>query len=203
MKQPLVSICVPTLRDWSPHLMRLVESLDCHTWHVDRELIIVSGSGTVRGYTAPMNQALRAAQGEYLLALNDDVEVSEGWLDPLLAEATSGTWAVTPDMSHTDGPQVYAPYCLLLRREALARVGELDEQFVLWGSDIDYARRLIEAGHPPVKVKLPNPIIHHVGETSAANPDLNLSRIQLEDIDRYQAKWGINCEQDKGRMALL
>jgi GT2 family glycosyltransferase len=172
---------------------------------VDYEIVVVHCGGRVRGYTAPMNQAMRAARGEFLLALNDDVEVSDGWIDPLLEQARAGVWACTPDMTHTDGPQVFAPYCLLLRREALEELGGLDERFVLWASDIDLARRLIEAGHPPVKVLLPNPITHTVGATGAENPELaaELGRICLEDLDRYRAKWSVGANDDKGRMALL
>lgn len=131
MNPPEVSICIATLRNHSLHLTKLLLSIERNTT-VPYEVIIVSGGGTVRGYTAPMNQALRAAVSPLVACLNDDVEVSEGWLEPLLERARAGAWAVTPDMTHTDGPQVYAPYCLLLRREALEQVGDLDEQFILW-----------------------------------------------------------------------
>ena len=106
---PLVSICVPTVRGYD-RLLRLLRSVEQHT-HVDYEVVIVDNGSRPRGHTVPMNQALRAARGQYLIAMNDDIEVTAGWLEPLLAELERGTWVVTPDMTHTDGPQVFAPYC--------------------------------------------------------------------------------------------
>lgn len=80
-----------------------LESIRAHT-HGDYEIIIVdNGSGpetvewlrtlagvriiynaTNRGYAGGNNQAIAAAQGEYVVLLNNDVIVTEGWLDGLL-----------------------------------------------------------------------------------------------------------------------
>ena len=80
-----------------------LESIRQHT-HGDYEVIIVdNGSGpetvewlrtltdarviynsTNRGYAGGNNQAIAAARGEYIVLLNNDVVVTEGWLDGLL-----------------------------------------------------------------------------------------------------------------------
>jgi GT2 family glycosyltransferase len=193
---PEASICIPTLKGYD-RLMRLLRSIEAHT-PVDYEVVIVDSGSRVRGYTTPMNQALRAARGKFLLALNDDIEVSGGWIEPLLEQARAGVWACTPDMTHTDGPQVFAPYCLCLRREAFEALGGLDERFVLWASDIDLARRLIEAGRPPVKVLLPNPIRHEVSATTGAHPEV--AHICQEDLERYREKWGVDANCDKAAL---
>jgi len=203
MRAPLASICIPTLKGYD-NLTKLLRSVEEHT-PVDYEAVIVDSGSRVRGYTEPMNQALRAARGEFLLALNDDIEVSEGWIEPLLERARAGIWACTPDMTHTDGPQVFAPYCLCLRRDAFENLGGLDEQFVHWCSDIDLARRLIDAGHSPVKVKLPNPITHEVGGTTTRYPERagEIGHICTEDLKRYLEKWGVDANDDKARMACV
>jgi GT2 family glycosyltransferase len=195
---PQVSICIPTLRGYD-RLGRLLRSIEMHTMGVDYEVVVVDNGSRPRGYTAPMNQALRAARGEFLVALNDDIEVADGWIEPLLEQATAGVWACTPDMTHIDGPQVFAPYCLCLRREAFEALGGLDERFVLWCSDIDLARRLIEAGHPPVKVKLPNAIRHELNATTGEHPELG--SVCVADLERYRDKWGVDPNDDKARFA--
>jgi len=80
-----------------------LESIRAHT-HGDYEVIIVdNGSGpetvewlrtltdvrviynsTNRGYAGGNNQAIAAARGEYIVLLNNDVIVTEGWLNGLL-----------------------------------------------------------------------------------------------------------------------
>lgn len=197
-RPPEVSICIPTLRGYD-RLARLLRSIEQHTTSVDYEVVIVENGSRARGYTIPMNQALRAGRGEFLIALNDDVEVTAGWIGPLVEQARAGVWACTPDMTHTDGPQVFAPYCLCLRREAFEEFDGLDERFLLWCSDIDLARRLVEAGHPPVKVKLPNPILHELNATTGEHPELG--QVCLGDLARYREKWGVDAESDKARLA--
>jgi len=44
--------------------------------------LVTTGGG--KGMGAGCNRGLEAARGEYAFLLNNDVEVSEGWLDPLL-----------------------------------------------------------------------------------------------------------------------
>lgn len=58
---------------------------------------------------------------------------------------------------------------LLVRRSALAQVGELDERFFMYYEDADWSRRLRSAGwklyfHPGVGV------VHHTGQSSRSDP---------------------------------
>jgi GT2 family glycosyltransferase len=98
----LVSI---VMLSWNaPQFTRMaLESIRAHT-RGDYEIIIVdNGSGpetvewlrtltnerviynaTNRGYAGGNNQAIAAARGEYIVLLNNDVVVTEGWLDGLL-----------------------------------------------------------------------------------------------------------------------
>ena len=43
------------------------------------------------GFPAAVNQGLRAARGEYLVLLNNDVVVTDGWLDQLIALVNAKT----------------------------------------------------------------------------------------------------------------
>jgi GT2 family glycosyltransferase len=55
-------------------------------------------------------------------------------------------WTPEVDRPTTTGWLIGA--CLLIRREALAVLGGLDEAYFLWFEDIDYAARAIQAGWP-------------------------------------------------------
>ena len=46
--------------------------------------VTVIANETNRGYPAAINQGLKAARGEYLVLLNNDVVVTEGWLGQLI-----------------------------------------------------------------------------------------------------------------------
>ena len=52
-------------------------------------LVTVISNTTNRGFPAAINQGLNAARGEYLVLLNNDVVVTDSWLDQLIALATA------------------------------------------------------------------------------------------------------------------
>ena len=71
--------------------------------------------------------------------------------------------------------------CLMVRREALAKVGELDEQFFLFGEDVDWCLRLWQAGWevrwwPRVTVR------HgHIERSSAEWPRITMEGVVARD----------------------
>ena len=46
--------------------------------------VTVITNATNRGFPAAVNQGLKAARGEYLVLLNNDVVVTDGWLEQLI-----------------------------------------------------------------------------------------------------------------------
>ena len=53
--------------------------------------VTVISNGTNRGFPAAINQGLKAARGEYLVLLNNDVVVTDAWLDQLTGLANTKT----------------------------------------------------------------------------------------------------------------
>lgn len=63
-----------------------------------------------RGYAGGNNQALAAARGEYIVLLNNDVVVTEGWLDDLLCafDRVPGLGVSAPRSNRIAGDQIVA-----------------------------------------------------------------------------------------------
>ena len=51
--------------------------------------VTVISNAVNRGFPAAVNQGLRVARGEYLVLLNNDAVVTDGWLDQLIALANA------------------------------------------------------------------------------------------------------------------
>lgn len=197
---PVLSVCVPTLGRHDL-IARLARSLAEHTAS-DYELIVVDNGSRPRGFTRPMNQALRAGRGQVLVGLNDDVQATPGWDQPLVAEILAGTPVCFPDQTSTDGHQCICGWAVAFDRDWFHEWGGYDERYTLWCSDIDLARHLHHTGHPPVRVPIPVPLLHDLGATQA-RPDLHpvLDSAARADLDAYQAKWGTRAEVDKHALA--
>jgi len=200
---PAISICIPTFDRSQRRVDEAVASVCLYTQGYEWEIVILDCEGELRGYTEPMNEAMDAAKGEILVAMNDDVIAAPGWMSMLIGALHDGAWCATPDMTHTDGPQVFAPYCMAWWRCHWHEVGGLDSQFQWWCSDIDLARRLMDMGHPPVRVRLEPPIEHAIGST-ATDPShqATLNEWAAQDLDRFRKKWGEEAEREKVRMAV-
>ncbi len=116
------------------------------------------------GFIRATNQGLQQLHaGEHALLLNDDTQlVDPHWLARLAANLRDEVGAVGPvsnfvmglqSMSYSDRlpsahfTNLLIGFCMLLRADAVARVGLLDERFGLGGNDdLDYCIRLSEAG---------------------------------------------------------
>lgn len=151
------------------------------------------------GFVRAVNAGTTAARGRYVVWLNNDVVVTEGWLSSLIAHAESAPWigAVGPCTNETvgmqkvegaayrslDGLPAFAAawslrhqgravgvhrltgFCLLMKREAIRRVGLLDERFGRgYYEEFDYCFRLRQAGYDLVCAL--DAFVHHDGRAT-------------------------------------
>lgn len=115
--------------------------------------IIITNPEPVGPSTA-INMGIKAARGKYIAIVTNDVYVTEGWLEPLL-EALGrfphygwvASRVIFKDTVMTFGTNA----CCLYSREAIERVGLLDEIYSggIGGDDDDYYRRFLLAGYEP------------------------------------------------------
>ena len=93
--------CVAALMRHTRQLWELIVVDNGSTDHTDTYLagvqdaaavpVTVISNTTNQGFPAAINQGLKAARGEYLLLLNNDAVVTDGWLDQLIALANIGS----------------------------------------------------------------------------------------------------------------
>jgi GT2 family glycosyltransferase len=169
--RPLVSIIIPTFNHRAM-TERCVASIRGATTLPYEILIVDNGSmdgtgpwargqglrvianGENRGFPAACNQGIRAADGVYLLLLNNDTVVSPGWLDRLLAHAQAdpAIGLVAPSTNFAGNCQqipadygTHEGFLTFAERLAVAHAGEADEADALIGLCLLIPRGVVEA----------------------------------------------------------
>lgn len=105
------------------------------------------------GYGRAANVGIREVNTPYVLLVNPDVEISRETIDQMLAclDANPDIGILSANMTGepaeglTDVPTIIGAL-MLIRMEALARVGLFDEQLFLFYEDSDLCQRFIKAG---------------------------------------------------------
>ena len=160
-----VSVVVPTLDAASPEVRDCLRALQA-TIGAPYEIVVVDNGAPPQGFTAPVNAALRAARGRYLVVVNDDVRVLDGWWEPLADALDRGAPLVFPLTIEGRMRWELAAWCFAMRRELLAsmaaRPGEFfDPSMLVWCQDLDLRLRMADAGIAPLCV--PESHIRHAG----------------------------------------
>jgi len=161
------------------------------------------------GWPKAINQGIEASSSEYVLFINNDIEIPQGqklWLDMMVSGLEhERVGAVGPisnfvmGLQHTDYNKTILMtehftkfligFCMMVKREVIDKIGGLDERFGLGGNDdLDYSLRIREAGYR-LKI-LRNVFINHKGFKSLGK--LYSSYKQVEDLTRPKLveKWG-------------
>jgi hypothetical protein len=187
------------------------------------------------GFARANNQALKLAQGDFVLLLNPDMLVREDTLAKMVAwmEQKPEAWVAgchlvneqgqtTPQVRRWPGlfdqlaiatklahiyPKVLNKYLrkdfdytqeakvdslrgsfFMIRRECLDKVGLLDERFFVWLEEVDYCRRVEEAGGE-VWYTPETRATDLVGQSFAQWPTVRAQKIFAESQLKYWRKW--------------
>ena len=219
----LTSIVIPTYNGLDL-LQKCLESIETHTPEPHDIIVVDNGStdGTTEwltehrpdvavvalpenvGYPRGINYGLERATGDYIVTLNNDTEVTAGWLYEMIAvlEADPQCGLVGPMGDNVSGIQKGEPtrgsmvtqrltgFCLLIRRAVVEQLGGLDTRFGLGNyDDDDYCLRAIIRGWTLRIARAA--FVHHVGFQTWERTGTDLSAL-LEDNRRlFYEKWGL------------
>lgn len=158
------------------------------------------------GYPKAINAGARAAQGEYLLLMNNDAAFVGRWQERLLAVLNMPDVAIVSpvvDMignadqrlgeAHGYPAQVGVLFfvCVLLRRSLFEALGGLDESFGLGNSeDSDFCAKVAAGGHGMLVVD-PGVFVTHAGSATfrALIGQDELERLMFTNHKRMQERW--------------
>lgn len=186
----------------APTFRRILSEVKRHHPH-----IVIRNTENL-GFVRAVNQGLRIADAEYVVIMNNDTEAVPQWLEVLTKAVELGpevaaagpkttckswqgktTWTGPPRIIPTTG--MLAFFCTLFKREAMEKVGYLDEAFgVGLGDDSDYCKRIHQAGYRLAFA--PDLVIPHK-HRSTFNTVFGAAKVsELQDaaMKRYTEKWG-------------
>lgn len=148
------------------------------------------------GFGHATNRGLEAATGDYLLWLNSDLFVSRSALESMMARlaADDRLAGVAPMLLNEDGSKqhVFGAFywpnfvrirvptrvpllsgaCMMTRRDVIARIGGIDENFFLYNEEWDWCARALRAGYHLELV--PDEVVHVGGGSTSKRPELVL-----------------------------
>lgn len=166
-----------------------------------------------RSFSAGVNAGVLVGSSKFIIILNDDTVVSEGWDGALLTDASEKHTGLVGarsnyasgaqmDPSFTAEPPFLVFVCVCLRREVWNAVGPMDsEKFDGFSSeDLDYSWRVSKAGY---KLKVSNAFVFHAGSRTLAATAGN-EEARAKNNAKYNAvlidKWGKDFVASKMNM---
>ena len=171
------SIVIPTYNHCDDLLKPCIDSLIRNTDMSDIELIIVANGCTDNtreyvnsvpgnvilvwndepiGYTRATNRGIGCSTGDYILLLNNDVQILDFWsknawmnalTEPFIHDEKMAITGTVKYVEHSINREFLIFSCVLIKRQVFGQIGMLDEIFSPgYGEDIDFCLRAEEAG---------------------------------------------------------
>jgi O-antigen biosynthesis protein len=176
--------------------------------HVDK---IIANEENL-GYAKAVNQGIRCASGEYLVFLNNDVQVFDCWLEDLQDALNCGLDLVEASPLYgmpyaraveakrfrdntNPGIDSHEKYfngtpdfsCVMTRKELLNKIGLFDEEFFAYAEDLDLIRRIEkEGGKVAATMRVRT---HHIIQGTSSYIE-NTPEIMNKSKEKLLKKWG-------------
>ncbi len=152
-----LTIVVPTLDATASRGRACLAAIAANT-AVPHQVVVVDNGSPPQGFTAPVNAGLRAVDTPYAVVMNDDVEVLEGWWEPLHASLDDGASVVFPRTIEGAMRDDFAAWCFALGARTIEEMSHAPGEFFdpalrVWFQDTDLLVRLRAIGRPPQLVR--------------------------------------------------
>ena len=186
---------------------RCLDSVRKHTNLEEHKLTACDNFTRDKNLGALWNELIHASSAEFVCLLNSDTEVTEGWLDSMLATAeATGAGAVGPMTNRCGyGWQVGQPsignvavetlsgFCLLLRKSAWRDAQGFREAFTFYGQETNFLKRVAK------KFLSRGAFVHHIAGASVKANGRRDEEIALRD-EFWPRECAFNWKQ---RIAIL
>src|SRR3990167_5612100 len=140
-----ISIVIPTLPENYERLNKCINSLlKFKSDNNEIEFCIVPNDW--KGFEKPVNQGLKIATGNYILICNDDVTATEPyWDENMIRGFRNGKNVGMVNGTGYEWKNLPSYWFVMMTWECYEKVGGLDENFFVFGSDHDHAMRILKA----------------------------------------------------------
>lgn len=176
------------------------------SYYADKVIINEENEGVTKAW----NKGIRISQGEYIVILNNDVQVFDHWLEDMKKSLIEGNYDLLmahPMYSLTEpfaraieskeirnkvieSGKYFSDFkdfsCVIFRRSLLEELGMFDERFFTYCSDTDLLRRMDEAGKRWACIEAV-PTSHLISATGITISDTK--DIMNQDKEEYAKKW--------------
>lgn len=171
-------------------------------------------NSTNEGYAKGMNKGMKSSSSPYVCLLNNDILVTDGWLEEMIKVADSnpevgivnpssnnfglrfGKDTTLEEFATTFKSQTgkfvrmsgCVGFCMLIKRQVIEKVGYLDENYGLaYFEDTDFSRRAQDAGFKCVMAK--GCYVYHL-EGRSVNLLSDKDILFKKNAQRFYEKWG-------------
>lgn len=168
-----LTVVVPTLEATAPRVRACLAAIAANT-AAPHQVVVVDNGSPPQGFSAPVNAGLRAVDTPYAVVMNDDVEVTEGWWEPLRAALDDGASVAFPLTVEGGMRDDFAAWCFALGAATLREMSHAPGEFFdpglrVWFQDTDLLLRLRAIGRPPRLVRESH--IRHALSATVRTPD--------------------------------